>query len=210
MRIAVVDYGMGNLRSVANAFEAVGQPVELASEPEQLDGVAGIVLPGVGAFGDAMRNLRERGFVEALEEHVRERGVPFLGLCLGMQLVAEESLEHGAHRGLGWVPGEVVRLEPMNGAPLRVPHIGWNDVRFAPGTRLFAGVGETQTFYFVHSYVFRPRSEDVISGVCDYGGPFAATVEAGNVFGTQFHPEKSQRAGLAALGNFVAICSSTV
>lgn len=208
MRIVVVDYGMGNLRSVANAFEAVGHPVETVARPEQLDGADGIVLPGVGAFGDAMRNLHERGFVPALEEHVRRREVPFLGLCLGMQLVATDSVEHGAHRGLGWIPGRVVRIEP-NGRPLRVPHIGWNDVRFTDGTRLFAELGESQAFYFVHSYVLEPESQDVVSGVCEYGEPFAASIETGNLFGTQFHPEKSQRAGLAALRNFVEICSST-
>ena len=208
MRIVVVDYGMGNLRSVANAFEAVGQPVEIVARPEQLSGAAGIVLPGVGAFGDAMRNLHERGYVQALEEHVRRREVPFLGLCLGMQLVATESVEHGAHRGLGWVPGRVVRIEP-NGRPIRVPHIGWNDVRFAEGTRLFADLGESQAFYFVHSYVLAPDSPDIVSGVCEYVAPFAASIETGNIFGTQFHPEKSQHAGLAALRNFVDICSST-
>jgi glutamine amidotransferase len=208
MRIAVVDYGMGNLRSVANAFEAAGQPVEIVARPEGLGGAAGIVLPGVGAFGDAMRNLHDRGFVQVLDEHVRSRKIPFLGLCLGMQLVATESVEHGAHRGLGWVSGHVVRIEP-NGRPIRVPHIGWNDVRFAEGTRLFAGLGESQAFYFVHSYVLEPDSKEVVSGVCEYIGPFAASIEAGNIFGTQFHPEKSQRAGLAALRNFVAICSST-
>jgi glutamine amidotransferase len=209
MRIALVDYGMGNLRSVANAFEALGRPVELATRPELLRGVDGIVLPGVGAFGDAMRNLHERGFVGPLEEEVRGRGVPFLGLCLGMQLVATESVEHGTHAGLGWVPGRVVRIEP-NGRPVRVPHIGWNEVRFTSGTRLFAEVGEAQTFYFVHSYVFRPESDGVVSGVCEYDGPFAASIETGNIFGTQFHPEKSQQAGLAALRNFIRICSSTV
>jgi imidazole glycerol-phosphate synthase subunit HisH len=208
MRIAVVDYGMGNLRSVSNAFEAAGQPVEIITRPEQLNGVAGIVLPGVGAFGDAMRNLHERGLVQVLDENVRTRNVPFLGLCLGMQLVATESVEHGAHRGLGWVPGRVVRIEP-NGRPIRVPHIGWNDVHFAPRARLFAELGESQAFYFVHSYVLEPDSQDVVSGVCDYVGPFAASIETSNIFGTQFHPEKSQHAGLAALRNFVKICSST-
>jgi glutamine amidotransferase len=179
------------------------------TRPEQLRAADGIVLPGVGAFGDAMLNLHERGLVEPLEEEVRGRGVPFLGLCLGMQLVATESVEHGAHAGLGWVPGRVVRIEP-NGRPVRVPHIGWNDVRFTSGTRLFADLGEAQAFYFVHSYVLRPDAADVVSGVCDYDGPFAASIETGNIFGTQFHPEKSQQAGLAALRNFIGICSSTV
>jgi glutamine amidotransferase len=208
MRIAVVDYGMGNLRSVANAFEAVGRPVEIVAKPGQLSGADGIVVPGVGAFGDAMRNLHHRGFVEALEDNVREQGVPFLGLCLGMQLVATDSVEHGDTMGLGWVPGRVVRIEP-NGVPLRIPHIGWNDVRFTEETRLFADLGESAAFYFVHSYVFRPESPEVASGICEYGGPFAASIETGNIFGTQFHPEKSQHAGLAALRNFVGICSST-
>lgn len=208
MRIVVVDYGMGNLRSVANAFGAVGHPVEIVARPDQLADADGIVVPGVGAFGDAMRNLHERGFVPVLEEHVRGQGVPFLGLCLGMQLVATDSVEHGAHPGLGWVPGRVVKIEP-NGRPIRVPHIGWNDVRFVEGSRLFAELGESQAFYFVHSYVLQPDEQEVVSGVCEYDGPFAASIEVDNIYGTQFHPEKSQRAGLAALRNFVGICSST-
>lgn len=206
VRIVVVNAAIGNLRSVANAFEAIGRPVEIADRPESLAGADGIVLPGVGAFEDAMRNLRELDFVPALEHTVRRQGTPFIGLCLGMQLLASTSTEHGLSVGLGWIEGSVERIE-ANGALLRVPHIGWNEVRFVEHSRLFAGLGEAQTFYFVHSYVFRPRAAAVVTGVCEYGGEFAAAIEDGNIFGTQFHPEKSQQAGLGTLRNFVDACS---
>jgi glutamine amidotransferase len=196
---------MGNLRSVANAFEAIGNPAEITAEPEDLRSADGIVLPGVGAFGDGMQNLEERGFLEVLETEVRQKRKPLLGLCLGMQLLASGSSEHGAHPGLGWIPGMVTRLEPADAA-LRVPHIGWNDVRFTSPNGLFSRLGDAATFYFVHSYVFRPTDPSVVSGTCDYGGDFPASVECENLYGTQFHPEKSQRAGLAVLERFVELC----
>ncbi|HET7568275.1 MAG TPA: imidazole glycerol phosphate synthase subunit HisH [Gaiellaceae bacterium] len=200
-RVSIVDYGMGNLRSVANAFAAVGGEPEIVTRAEQLAEAERIVLPGVGAFADGMRNLREGGWDEALEEEVRRKGKPFLGLCVGMQLLASVGLEHGETEGLGWVPGVCERL--ANGNGLRVPHIGWNDVEFTKPEGLYAGLEGSDSFYFVHSYVLRPEDGSVVSGVCDYGGPFAASIEAGNVRAAQFHPEKSHRAGLRMLANFL-------
>lgn len=205
-RIAIIDYAMGNLRSVANAFKALGNPADVVAASEGLAGADGIVLPGVGAFGDGMQNLRDRGFVSALDEAVTRDGTPFLGLCLGMQLLARSGSEHGSHAGLGWLPGSVSRLTP-NDPALRVPHIGWNDVRFTSTNGLYAGLGESQAFYFAHSYVFEADDASIVTGVCEYGFEFVASVEEGNVFGTQFHPEKSQRAGLAVLQRFLDVCS---
>ncbi len=201
-RVSIIDYGMGNLRSVANAFTAVGGEPEIVSRAEQLAEAERIVLPGVGAFSDGMRNLRAGGWDEALEREVRQKGKPFLGLCVGMQLLASLGLEHGETEGLGWVPGVCERI--ANGDGLRVPHIGWNDVDFTQRDGLYAGLEGSDAFYFVHSFVLRPEDESVVSGVCDYGGPFAASVESGNVCAAQFHPEKSHRAGLHMLRNFLA------
>jgi len=200
-RISIIDYGMGNLRSVFNAFKALGGEPEIVTHAEQLADADRIVLPGVGAFADGMRNLREGGWDDALEEEVRRKEKPFLGLCVGMQVLASVGLEHGETEGLGWVPGVCERLGNGNG--LRVPHIGWNDVEFTQREGLYTGLDESDVFYFVHSYVLRPEDESVLSGVCDYGGPFAASVEVGNVRAAQFHPEKSHHAGLRMLANFL-------
>jgi len=205
MDVAIVDYSMGNLRSVANALEAVGASPRVTADAADLTTADAIVLPGVGAFADGMRNLHERGLVEPLRQAVAG-GKPVLGLCLGMQLLAERGTEHGTVEGLGLVPGEVVRL-PSNG--VRIPHIGWNDVRFMRTDGLYDGLGETQDFYFVHSYALRVNDARLVSGVCVHGDEFVASIEDGTVFGTQFHPEKSQAAGLAVLSNFVRACSST-
>jgi glutamine amidotransferase len=201
-RVSIIDYGMGNLRSVFNAFRSLGGEPEIVTRPEQLAEADRIVLPGVGAFADGMRNLREGGWDVALEQEVRRDAKPFLGLCVGMQVLASVGLEHGETEGLGWVPGVCERL--ANGNGLRVPHIGWNDVAFTQRDGLYAGLDESDAFYFVHSFVLRPEEESAVSGVCDYGGPFAASVEAGNVRAAQFHPEKSHRAGLKLLANFLA------
>ncbi len=197
--IAIIDYGMGNLRSVFNAFQSIGADVRIAAVPADLHAAHAVVLPGVGAFGDGMRNLHERGFVEELERQVLRGGKPFLGLCLGLQLLGSKGFEHGEHEGLGWIPGQVDRLPS---APLRIPHIGWNDVRFTKKDGLFTGLGEMQAFYFVHSYALVPEDSSVISGVCDYGIEFCAAIERDNLHATQFHPEKSHKAGLAVLTNW--------
>lgn len=204
MKLAIIDSGMGNLRSVANAFEALECPARITADPQDLREAERIVLPGVGAFGDGMDKLRRGGWIEALEQEVRQKGKLFLGLCVGMQLLATRGTEHGDHAGLGWIPGVVDRL-PTEDPAIRVPHIGWNDVRVTKTDGLYAGVGESQVFYFVHSYVFLPDDPGVVSGVCSHGIDFAASLEVENIFATQFHPEKSQKAGLAVLKNFLAL-----
>jgi len=201
-QVLIIDYGMGNLRSVMNAFESLGCPAKIAHHPEELRAGERIVLPGVGAFGDGMEHLRTSGWLDVLEEEVRQKGKLFLGLCLGMQLLATTGTEHGIHSGFGWIPGIANRIctnDPM----LRVPQIGWNDVRFIKRDGLYAGLGDSQTFYFVHSYILSPNDPAVVSGICVHGEEFAASIEADNIFATQFHPEKSQKAGLAVLQNFL-------
>ncbi|HKV41456.1 MAG TPA: imidazole glycerol phosphate synthase subunit HisH [Blastocatellia bacterium] len=200
-RIGIINYGMGNLRSVSNAFEAVGATAVILSHPDDLSKADKVVLPGVGSFGEGMKNLREGGWTEALEGEVRCKGKPFLGLCLGMQLLATTGTEGGVNSGFGWVPGTVVKVE--RGGDLRVPHVGWNDVLFTKPSLLFSGLGQSATFYFVHSFVLRPDSPDQVTGLCSYGGDFTASIEYQNIYATQFHPEKSHRAGLAVLRNFL-------
>ena len=208
MAVAIIDYGMGNIRSVANAVEALGYESRVADEPRDLAGASHLILPGVGAFGDGMRSLRAGGWVDALEEQVLRQGKPFLGICLGMQFLATAGTEHGTHAGLDWIHGEVRRLTP--GDPqFRVPHIGWDDVRPTRRDGLFSGLGETEVFYFVHSYVLVPDDLSLMSGECDYGVSFAASVEMDNVWAVQFHPEKSQRAGLAVLRNYLETGADT-
>ena len=200
MSIAIIDYGMGNLRSVENAFASLTSDARTVREPQELRDADKIVLPGVGAFGDGMAHLASGGWIPALEDEVRGRAKPFLGLCVGMQLLATTGLEHGTHRGLNWVPGVVDRLAAVDG--VRIPHIGWNDVDLIRRDGLYAGV-ERPVFYFVHSFVFRPEAAETISGVCSHGERFAASIEHGNIWATQFHPEKSQQAGLQVLRNFI-------
>src|SRR4051794_18786350 len=183
---------MGNIRSVLNALEHLGADAELVGA----DGVAGadkVILPGVGAFGDAMAELRERALVEPVQAAADE-GKPVLGICLGMQLLASKSHEHGEHEGLGLIPGSVERIE--TDAVLRIPHVGWNDMVVERDSALFEGLDEEPTFYYVHSYEVRPEDGDVVTGSAPYGRPLTATIERDNVYGVQFHPEKSQRDGL--------------
>jgi imidazole glycerol-phosphate synthase subunit HisH len=201
--IAIIDYGMGNLRSVYNAFRTLGRAVTIASKPEQLRDAWGIVLPGVGAFGDGMHHLREWGFAEELDRQVLRGGKPFLGLCLGMQLLATTGFEHGENPGLNWIQGTVERIKFPNGnEKLRIPHIGWNEVRFEKKEGLYVGLGERQSFYFVHSFVLKPNDPCIVSGMCDYGSDLVASVEFENIVATQFHPEKSHKAGLTVLRNW--------
>ena len=202
MKVAIVDYGMGNLRSVANAFEWLGCDANIVERPRDLEGADRIVLPGVGAFGDGIRKLRTGGWIDTLEEEVRRKGKLFLGVCLGMQLLATTSTEHGTHNGMNWIPGVVERIQ-CEDIHVRVPHIGWNDVYFTGVGPLYGGMESSGVFYFAHSYVFRPTDLSVVNGVCHHGIEFAASVGIGNIFATQYHPEKSQSAGLAVLKNFL-------
>jgi glutamine amidotransferase len=196
--IAIVDYGMGNKRSVEKALEHVGARPLITADPGELRAADALILPGVGAFPEAMRRLRAGG----LDEVVRERaqaGVPLLGICLGMQLLFDSSTEHEGATGLGLLPGAVSAL-----AAPKLPHIGWNQVTFARESPLVAGLGRAAAFYHVHSFVCRPADEDDVVGRGDYGEPFASIVARENVMGAQFHPEKSSGDGLALLRNFAA------
>lgn len=197
MAVALIDYGAGNLHSVANALNAAGaRDVRITAEADTLRTADRIVLPGVGAFGACAAALRAvPGMVEALEERVRRDGVPFLGVCVGMQLMADEGHEFGVHAGLGWVPGNVVALAPADPAA-KVPHMGWNDVvPTAPHPLIDAGEA-----YFLHSYAF--TGDDVLATTA-HGGPVTAAIGRDNMLGVQFHPEKSQRYGLAMLNRFL-------
>ena len=202
--ILIIDYGMGNLRSVANAFEAIGHFAQVTRDPYRLKDASRIVLPGVGAFPDAMKNLRKIGWIQSLEQEVMKNGKVFLGICLGMQVLASVGYELGQCNGLGWVSGSVERIK-CTGTSIRVPHIGWNEVSVRKEGKLFAELGEKPIFYFVHSYVFKPENLAHITGTCKYGVEFAAAIEKDNIFATQFHPEKSQKAGLQVLKNFCTI-----
>ena len=201
--IAVVDYGMGNRRSVEKALEHVGARAIITRDPASLEGADALVVPGVGAFPHGMRNLIELG----LDERIRAAaaaGTPVLGICLGMQLLFERSQEHELTEGLGLLAGAVSLLD---GGGLRIPHIGWNDVRFERPSPLTAGLpGESCAFYHVHSLAARPEDPADVIATTEYGERFATIVGHGNVFGVQFHPEKSSRDGLALLSNFVALC----
>jgi len=200
--IAIVDYGMGNLRSVQKAFEKIGATARIVPFPRDISNARGIVLPGVGAFGQAMDNLRAIGWDVALREAV-QRGVPFIGICLGMQLLFESSEEMGQHEGLGILPGEVKRFRGV----LKIPQMGWNQIHIQGKQRspLLRDVADGSYAFFVHSYYCAPRDEGVVLATTDYGVEFASVVGQKNVFGAQFHPEKSQSVGLKMLENFAAI-----
>jgi glutamine amidotransferase len=202
--IGLVDYGMGNRRSMQKSLERAGATVVLSGDHDALRATDGLVVPGVGAFAAAMRALKDTG----LDDLVRERadaGTPILGACLGMQLLFEHGAEHGGSDGLGLLPGEVVPLDPRG---LKLPHIGWNEVRWARPSVLSEGLPDPAPFYHVHSFVPVPAEDDIAVGISDYGTEFASVVSRGNVYGTQFHPEKSSRDGIALLANFIGACAS--
>jgi glutamine amidotransferase len=212
MDVAIIDYGSGNLHSAGKAFERAaresGLPlkVKVTSEPEDVRAAERIVLPGVGAFADCKQGLVAiPGMIEALEESVRRRGKPFLGICVGLQLMAERGLEHGLTPGLGWIEGEVRAIEPSDAA-LKIPHMGWNTLKLAREHALFEGIPTGDAglnAYFVHSYHLVPAHADALVATTDYAGPITAFVAKDNVAGSQFHPEKSQKLGLALIANFL-------
>ncbi len=202
--IAIIDYGMGNLRSVQKGFERVGYPAEVTSDPSVVLAADKIVLPGVGAFRDCIHNLEQGGFVDPILKVISE-GRPFLGICLGLQLLFSESEEFGLHKGLGVIPGRVVRFpEGMTeaGEKLPVPHMGWNQISLKKAPLLFNGVEDDSNVYFVHSYYVKPDDSSVVAATCQYGIDFCAAIQRDNVMATQFHPEKSQAIGLQMLKNF--------
>lgn len=203
MKVAIINFGMGNLGSVRRAFEDLGVEPVLANHPSSLFDANRIVLPGVGAFGEGMAHLRRGGWGDALNEVVVAQGRPLLGICLGMQMLATTGHEGGETQGLGMIPGRVQRLDEL-GCGLRIPHVGWNEVRYRTDDALFCGIPDASDFYFVHSYAFVPQaSEDLIATV-PYGIDIAAVVRRGHVFGCQFHPEKSSKAGRQLLRNFLS------
>jgi glutamine amidotransferase len=197
--IAIVDYGMGNRRSVEKAFAHVGAPSVLTSDPDVISAAEGLVVPGVGAFPEAMRRLRAAGFDDLITARAAE-GTPVIGLCLGMQLLFESSEEHEGERGLGLLPGRVTKLDT---AGLNLPHIGWNMVRWTRRSPLVDGLPDEAAFYHVHSFAPVPEDDSIVLGRGEYGTPFVSFVERDNVFGAQCHPEKSSANGLRVLGNFV-------
>ena len=209
--VAIIDYGSGNLRSAAKAFERAASELEspaqivVTDDPELVRRADRIVLPGVGAFADCRAGLDAvTGMVEVLEERVRRGGVPFLGICVGMQVLADEGREQAITRGLGWIPGAVVRLEPKGG--LKVPHMGWNTLTFLRPHALLEGIRDGEQglhAYFVHSYHLAATDPQTLIATADYGQAVTACVGKDNMFGTQFHPEKSQTLGLALIGNFL-------
>ena len=203
--IGLVDYGAGNYASVRNALEHIDAPVFAVKTPSDLERASHVVLPGVGAYAACMRRLEGIEMVEPLRELIAAGEKPFLGICVGMQLLAGIGREFEDYPGLGAIDGECVRMEDAVGAGLRLPHIGWNALHVRDDVPLFDGLGETPHFYFVHSYAVRPEDDSVIAATVDYGVDVTAVVARGRTYGVQFHPEKSQRAGLKLLENFVSL-----
>ncbi len=206
VRVTVIDYGRGNLGSVCKALEAVGASVNLARNPDEVRPAERLVLPGQGAFADCMTTLGLRGLVEPLAEKIRS-GTPYLGLCLGLQILFEHSDEHGGSRGLGIVPGRVVRFADPALTRLKVPHMGWNSIRKMGDFPVFAQIAQDEYFYFVHSYYAQAIAEnrDWVAATTDYGVNFVSAICRDNIHATQFHPEKSQTAGLKLLENFLRV-----
>ncbi len=205
MTIAIIDYGMGNLKSVKKAFAAIGFEAEITVDPERVLKADKVVLPGVGAFRDAIEELHRTGLAQATREVV-QRGTPVLGICLGMQLLFEKSYEYGEHIGLGLLPGKIIKMttEDMKdekGESLKIPHMGWNNLELIKKTPLFTGLEQGSSVYFVHSY-YLETEEDVVSAYTTYGKRIAVAAQRNNLFATQFHPEKSGSIGLSILKNF--------
>lgn len=201
MKLGIVDYGMGNIRSVVNAVEELGAECAVLDRPESLSAYPKLILPGVGAFGDAMLNLRKRGLDIALQGMAGK--LPILGICLGMQLMCNSSMEGGLHQGLGWIDAEVVPLPQAQG--LKIPHVGWNNLRINQAGPLLAGLSDGADVYFVHSFRVACSDAADVAATCSYGTDFTAAFSRGLFHGTQFHPEKSQRTGLRILENFLAL-----
>jgi glutamine amidotransferase len=205
--VAIIDYGMGNVRSVKNAVAYCGYDAAITADAEKIANASHIILPGVGAFESAMANLKRAGLDEILDENVRQKGKPILGICLGMQILAQSSTEHandtGAHRGLGWFDAEVVRIESKDGG-LKIPHMGWNNLTKERDHPVLSSIGDKNlNFYFVHSYQMKCRNKQDVVASANYGAPVTAVVARNNIVATQFHPEKSQDSGIDLLGSFL-------
>ena len=212
--ITIVDYQMGNLRSVQKGIERAGGIAQISSNPGEIASAEKLILPGVGAFGDAMAEINKRDLAAPIRDFI-DSGRPFLGICLGLQLLFQRGFEHGEHEGLGVLEGDVVKFDTLqsDGKPLKVPHMGWNTVTrrsdppLASDIPLLAGIADSSHFYFVHSYYVRPTDRSVVALECEYGETFCAMVWRQNLYATQFHPEKSQSDGLKILGSFVNLGS---
>ena len=200
--ITIVDYDAGNLKSVEKALISLGETPRISRDPEEIRRAQKLILPGVGAFGDAMENLRRFGLVEPLRE-AAAAGTPLLGICLGMQLLFDDSEETPGVKGLSILPGSILRIPAAPG--LKIPHMGWNSLAIRENSRLFAGIPQDVHVYFVHSYYLKAQREEDVAAVTDYGTRIHAAVESGSVFGCQFHPEKSSRVGLSILSNYIAL-----
>jgi len=203
--IAIVDYGMGNLRSVSKAFQSQQFPAIVTRNPDDIAGASGLVLPGVGAFGDCVQNLAEYGLIDPIKEFI-DSGRPFLGICLGLQVLFDESEEAPRVKGLGLIKGRVVKFPDFQKEGLKVPHMGWNQVTIKKDIPILKGVPQNSWFYFVHSYYASPEDDSVSVVKTDYGLEFTAAVAKDNIFASQFHPEKSSTLGLKILQNFAALC----
>ena len=204
LSVAIIDYGVGNLTSVRNALLAINTEAIITADQRELAGATHLILPGVGSFKEGMEGLEKRGLIPFLQKEVLENKKKILGICLGMQLLAEKGFEYGEQSGLGIIPGDVIKIDTTV-SKLRLPHIGWNTVKKQPGPfRLTADLAPEPIFYFVHSYKFIPKEKEIIAGISEYGEEIVSMMEKGNVFGTQFHPEKSHTDGLQILKNFIA------
>lgn len=202
--IAVIDYGLGNLRSVSKALESIGASVEVTSDPKKMLEAKGLVLPGVGAFYHGMRNLEKLDIIPAIKKNIKE-GKPFLGICLGLQLLFTETQEHGTHKGLNIIKGKVKKFT----GNMKIPHMGWNQIKCKAQNekcKIFEGINDNSYFYFVHSYYVEPEDKNIIAARTSYGVEFISAIRKDNLWGVQFHPEKSSDLGLKILKNFISLC----
>ncbi len=201
-RVCILDYGSGNVKSVFNLFSSIADGVVVSNDPKELLNASHIVLPGVGAFGTAMRKIRVTLPMDVLEQTVLVEKKPFLGICVGMQVMANRGREFGEHAGLGWIAGSV---EALHANALPLPHVGWNNLACKRASPLLAGLGDNPDFYFVHSFVFRPENPEHELATTSYGEEFCCAIQRENLYGVQFHPEKSQRAGILLVKNFLSL-----
>ena len=206
MKVAVINYGMGNLGSVRRSLENLGADVIVAEHPIQLLDVNRIILPGVGSFGEGMKKLSTKGWIESLQKQVIEEGKPLLGICLGMQMLSSSSEENGLNEGLNFISGKVLRLDKL-GCRLRIPHVGWNEVNHQESTPLFKNIPQSIDFYFVHSYALIADDTSNVIATSNYDMSITSAVSKNHIFGTQFHPEKSSKAGQQILKNFIEFAS---
>ena len=204
MPVLIIDCDMGNIGSVKRAFEECGSEVIVSSHPKDLDIATQIILPGVGAFANAMNNLKKLGWVDAIKQAVIVDKIPILGICLGMQLLADKSFEKGETDGLSLISGDIIRLEPKS-IKERVPHVGWNEIHFNQQNKIFKDIKNDSDFYFVHSFHFMPSNNNNILSTTPYCGGFVSALQKGNIIGVQFHPEKSSRAGFQLIQNFLSL-----